>query len=226
LNVKSEFESSRTEKVAVIINNNRKYLIIAAVAILVILAAIGAVEYMSRQKAEKSLMAAEVIQEKLKDYMSAADEDKGTIKEELKGLIDSAKTDYPHLYAHMRALDAEAELYADSKDWDSAADSYTAVAEQFPKSYLAPVALMNAAAMKEQNGDLQAAFDLFEKVVTQYKTVSPDIPEALFNLGRLSEGLGNKEKAQEYYSRISDEYSSSSWNNLAKSRIIAIKAGN
>jgi len=226
LNVKNELESSRTEKVAVIISKNRKYLIMAAVAFVVILGVIGALEYMSRMKADKSVMAAEIIEEKLMDYMTAADDDKGALKEELTGLIDSAKSDFSGLYANLRALNAEAQILADEKDWDKAAEAFTAIADKFPKSYIAPVALLNASAMKEESGDQASALMLLERVVNDYKEISPDIPEALFNMGRLNEGLGDNDKAQEYYNRIGEEYSSSSWNNLAKSRIIAIKAGN
>jgi len=226
LNVKSEFESTRTEKVAAAISNNKKYLIVAGIALIAVLAAIGALEYMNRQKADKSVLAAEQIDEKLMDYMTAADEDKAALKEDLTGLIDSAKSDYAHLYAHLRALDAESQILADEEEWGKAADSFLAIADEFPKSYMASVSLLNASAMMEQNGDAQGALAPLERVVNDYKTVSPDVPEALFSLGRLNEGLGQSDKALEYYGRIGDEYSSSSWNNLAKSRIIAIKAGN
>jgi tetratricopeptide (TPR) repeat protein len=170
------------------------------------------------------VLAAEVIESKLNVYLTAADEDKAVVKEELSSLIEAAGNDYKGLYAHMRALNAEAQVLAEEGDWTGAAASYIAIADNFPDSYMAPVSLLNASAMEEESGDIETALTLLERVIAEYKDLSADIPEALFNMGRLNEGLGDPVKAQEYYNRISDDYSSSSWTNLAKSRIIALNA--
>ncbi|QEN07568.1 tetratricopeptide repeat protein [Oceanispirochaeta crateris] len=225
MNVKSNTESTLTEKVSILIRDHRKYLIIASVFFVLILVAIGAVEYRSNKKAEKSVQAAEQIESVLQDYLGAAEEDKAELKDELTALIADSKTNYKNLYAHMRGLYAEAQILADSEDWAGSAAAYKALADNFATSYIAPVALINAAAMEEEAGDIEEAISLLERTIADYKDVSAAIPEVLFNLGRLSEGLGDGSKAEEYYNRISEEYGSSNWNNLAKSRIIAIKYG-
>lgn len=225
MNAKNEIELTRTEKIAILLKDNKKYLVIAAAAVVLILAGIGAVEYMGNQKVEKSVIAAEDIDQMLQDYLVAAEEDKSALKDELLSLTEAVKADYNGLYAHMRALRAEAELHAQAEEWTMASESYLAIADNFSESYIAGVALLNAATMQEEAGDPSNAVEILNRMVEEYKDVSADIPEALFNLGRLTEGLGDSAKAQEYYNRISEEYSSSSWTNLAKSRIIALKSG-
>jgi predicted negative regulator of RcsB-dependent stress response len=225
LNIEKETEMTGAEKTAILLKDNKKYFVMAGIAFMLVLAAIGVVEYMGSQKEEKSILMAEDIDSGLQDFMSAAEDDKAAEKEDLMVLIEKAKSDYSGLYAEMRALNTEALIFADEEKWSDAAAGFTAVADNFADSYLAPVALINASAMKEEEGDNSAASALLERVMAEYKDVSADIPEVLFNLGRLSESMSETQKALEYYDMINNDYSSSSWTNLAKSRIIALKAG-
>ncbi len=220
-----ETEMTGAEKFALALKSHSKKFIAAAVAVVVILAAVGVNEYFGNQKNEQSVVAAEDVEEALVSYLTAAEDEKEAARETLSGLIDSAKKDYSGLYAEMKALSAEARMLADEEKWNDAAAAYTALADGFSDSFAAPVALLNAAAMKEEAGEADAAMALYSRVVDEFAEVSPDVPEALFNLGRLSEATGDSDKAREYYESIGSDYSSSSWTNLAKSRIIAIKAG-
>lgn len=225
MNIEKETKLTVAEKAAVLLKENKKYFIMAGVAFVLILAVVGVLEYTSSQKEEKSILMAEDIDSGLMDYLTAAEDDKSAEKEALLVIINKAKAEYPGLYAEMRALNTEALIFADEENWSDAAAGFTAVAESFADSYLAPVALINASAMKEEEGDNAAATALLEKVLADYKDISADIPEVLFNLGRLSESMSETQKAIEYYDMINNDYSSSSWTNLAKSRIIALKAG-
>ncbi|MDC7232324.1 MAG: tetratricopeptide repeat protein [Spirochaetales bacterium] len=225
MNTVKETEMTSAEKAAMTLKNNKKYFVMAGIALLLILAAIGTVEYFGNQKEERSVVLAEDIDAEYQDYMTAAEDDKAAVKENLMTLIDEAKADYSGLYAEMRALNTEALLYADEEKWSDAAALFTALADGFSDSYIAPVSLINAAAMKEEEGDAEASAALLQRVLAEYKDVSADIPEVIFNLGRLSESMADSQKAIEYYEMISSDYSSSSWTNLAKSRIIALKAG-
>ena len=220
-----ETEKTGAEKFALVLKTHSMKFIAAAIAVVLILVAIGVTEYFSNQKQEQSIIAAEDIEDAFIKYMTAAEDDKAAAKDNLTALISSAKQDYSGLYAEMKALSTEARMLADEESWNDAAAAYTALADGFSDSYVAPVALLNAAAMKEEAGEDDAAVKLYARVVDEFKDVSPDVPEALFNLGRLSEKSGQNDKAREYYESIGSDYSSSSWTNLAKSRIIAIKAG-
>jgi len=225
LSVEKETEMTGAEKAAKMLKVNKKYFVMAGIALVLILVAIGASEFFGSQKEEKSILAAEDIESELQDYLAAAEDDKAAVKEEIMVLVEKAKADYPGLYAEMRALNTESLILADEEKWSDAAAGFTAVADSFSESYLAPVALINASAMKEEEGDNAAASALLERVLAEYKDVSADIPEVLFNLGRLSESMSETQNAMDYYDQISSDYSSSSWTNLAKSRIIALKAG-
>lgn len=215
---------SSAEKFAVLLKNNKKYFILAAVIVVLLLAGLGVFEYFQSQKEEASVALSEEIQTAYVEYATAAEEDKAAAEESLMALIAQARDEYAGFYAEMRALNIEAGVYAASEKYAEAAAAYTALADKFSDSYIAATSLINASAMKEEEGDSAAAAALLERVLADYKDVSADIPEVLFNLGRLSEG-SDSEKAMSYYEQISSEYSSSSWTNLAKSRIIALKAG-
>ena len=86
------------------------------------------------------------------------------------------------------------------------------------------MALFNAASIADQSGDTEKALALYESIMDKFDEVSTDIPETLFNIGRLNEELGNADNAVVSYQKILDDYNSSSWTNIAKSRIISINA--
>ena len=92
----------------------------------------------------------------------------------------------------------------------------------FPKSYLAPVSLINAAGAYEMAGDLDKASECYKTVFENYKESSVAAPEVCFNLGRLSEAKGDKTSALEYYNTILSDYSESDWVNAANNRIISL----
>lgn len=225
MNIEKEREMTAAEKAALMLKDNKKYFVMAGIALILILVAIGTVEFFSSQKEEKSILMAEDIDSAYQEYRIAAEDDKAGLKDNLVALIEEAKNDYPGLYAELRALSTESLLLADEEKWSDAAQGFIAIADNFSDSYIAPVALINASAMREEEGNTEAAAQLLERVLADYKDVSADIPEVLFNLGRLSEMMSDTQKAVDYYDQINNDYSSSSWTNIAKSRIIALKAG-
>ncbi len=224
MSIKNENDKSSAEKFAVLLKDKKKYFILAGVVAIILLAGVGVVEYFQRQKEDASVVLSEEIQKAFSSYIGAAEDDKASAEESLTALIAEAKSDFPGMYAELRALNTEALVYSSKEEYTEAAAAYTAIADQFSDSYIAAVSLINASAMMEEAGDNSAAVSLLERVLSEYKEISADIPEVLFNLGRLSES-SDSEKAMAYYEQVSSEYSSSSWTNLAKSRIIALKAG-
>ena len=224
MSIKNENDKSSAEKFAVLLKDKKKYFILAGVVVIILLAGVGVVEYFQRQKEDASVVLSEEIQKAFSSYIGAAEDDKASAEESLTALIAEAKSDFPGMYAELRALNTEALVYSSKEEYTEAAAAYTAIADQFSDSYIAAVSLINASAMMEEAGDNSAAVSLLERVLSEYKEISADIPEVLFNLGRLSES-SDSEKAMAYYEQVSSEYSSSSWTNLAKSRIIALKAG-
>ena len=224
MNTHSETGKTRAEKVAEILKANSKKLIALSVTLLLVLVLIGFYETISSKKAEKALLHAEQIEDVYKQWITSAEADQDTVSEELSALIAEALSDFDGSYAALRAYYTKGLLNAEEEKWDDSIAAFLAVTEQFPSSYLAPVALFNAASIADQSGDTEKALSLYESIIEKFSDSSTDIPETLFNIGRLNEELGNADNAVVSYQRILDDYNSSSWTNIAKSRIISINA--
>jgi tetratricopeptide (TPR) repeat protein len=123
-----------------------------------------------------------------------------------------------------------AAYFYDKEDFTKAFDNYTLAYTNFPNDYAASVYMFNAAMAQEEIGDADKAIEILEEIVSQFKSndidvadFSADVPEALFNLGRLYEAQGNLEKAVEKYEILVAEYQSYNLSNLAKTRLLTLK---
>jgi tetratricopeptide (TPR) repeat protein len=173
---------------------------------------------------EKATTLAESIQTEYSNWQSASDTKKqAEIEKQINTQIDTILKDYPGTYAAQRALFVRADLAYEKKDWKNAESTYEQLATKYPDSYLAAVSLVNAAASAEENGDPKKAIELNKRVL-ELKGLVPEIPRAIFSLGRLYEGQGDFKQADTYYNKLVDSYPSSGWTNLARDRIIYLAA--
>lgn len=142
---------------------------------------------------------------------------------DLRGRLAYILDTYPRLYASQRALFIQGRLSYQIELWDDARASFVELADRFPKSYLAPIALASASTAMERAENPKAAIILLERVVDEYSTLFPEIPAILFSLGRLNEQIEENEAAIAYYEMLLDEHPASGWTNLAQNRIIDLK---
>ena len=98
-----------------------------------------------------------------------------------------------------------------------------AIYEHFPKTYLAPIALQNAAVAAEERGAPDAAIAHYQAVVEKYTGKTVGIPHALFSIGRLSEASKDYAAAIASYEKLLSLYADDDWTKLAKDRIIILK---
>jgi tetratricopeptide (TPR) repeat protein len=147
---------------------------------------------------------------------------KETIQKDLLGRLDALAARPGGLYGSQRALMIRADLRFELGSWDEAAADYRELARRFPTSYLAPIALFNAAACLEEKTDREGAVKLYTDIVTRWKQMSV-APRALFALGRLAEDAGTWDEAKSRYEQLDAEWPSSGWTQLAKNRLIALK---
>ncbi|MDR2501115.1 MAG: tetratricopeptide repeat protein [Treponema sp.] len=144
-------------------------------------------------------------------------------------------------YSGARAYSIIASLHRDQKNWAEAENAWIAAAAKAPKTYLAPVALFNAAAAAEETGNLENALAHYQKALG-YADRFPAAARTQFSIGRILEAQGNREAALEAYRKVQgfeealeayrqgQEFQGSwalagSWTNLAHSRIIALTGG-
>jgi tetratricopeptide (TPR) repeat protein len=138
--------------------------------------------------------------------------------ERLGKLIDQ----YPRHYGGQRGLFLRAELNYGKKAWDAALNDYESLAARFPKGYLAPISLFNAAICYEEKGDKDTAQKLYTRAYGDYKD-STVAARAIFNAGRIDEEKGAWADAQKIYEQMDSLYSQSVWTKLAKNRIVELK---
>ncbi len=163
----------------------------------------------------------ESIQDEYSSYMSMTDttkkaELKKKIMKNLGLIIKKGSKTYPL----ERALFIEGNIFYANSEWVKSSESFDKLAKLFPKSYLAAVALLNASAAYEENKDIDKAIERYQQVVDNYSKVSPDIPNALFSIGRLYEEKKDIKAARKSYNSLIDRFPGSNWTKLARSRII------
>ncbi len=170
---------------------------------------------------ETSTARVERIEQDFESWLSAddsepEDERAQDILQRLNEIIDK----YPSLYAAQRALYVRGRYYYETEQWNEASESFVELADRFPRSYLASISLINAAIAMEEADNFVNAVSYYERTIDEYAEETPEIPAVLFSLGRVHEQMDQPESARTHYERILDEHPSSSWTNLAQTRII------
>ena len=107
------------------------------------------------------------------------------------------------------------------KKYAESADFWKAAAEKAKKSYIAPLCYFNLAVCYEEAGKTDDAAANYKLAADNKDFVVRT--HALFSYARVMESKGDYEAASAVYNELIDNYADSSWANLAKSRIIALK---
>lgn len=105
------------------------------------------------------------------------------------------------------AINERAKELKEAEQFDKATSELLRLAEEFPKSDLAPGALFNAGAIYESGEKINKAVEVYERVVKEYPK-SLQAPEALFVMGAIFEARADFDKAASYFARMgsNDEY--------------------
>lgn len=142
--------------------------------------------------------------------------------DELRERSTEIASEYRGTYGAQRALKVLGDLEWEVGSFEAARSAWVSLADSFDESYLAPIALMNAAAAAEQMGEAADAAALYLRVTESQAVGNAETPRAIFNLGRLAEEAGDAARALEWYNRLVDEQPASTWTNLARNRIILL----
>ena len=173
---------------------------------------------------------AAAMSEKLQDHYTEwaeLSEEEGDKKEELKQIILDTSEEiietFPNSFAAQRGLLVAGEIMFSEESWDKSAEYFMRLAEGYPESYLAPVALAAAAAVYENAGMTDEALGAAETIVKSYADDSVEAPHAFFTVGRLREKIGDIPGALEVYRDLVGKFPESSWTKLAQDRIIVLE---
>ena len=130
---------------------------------------------------------------------------------------------YPRQYGGQRGLFLRADLNYAKKAWDAALKDYETLAARFPKSYLAPVSLFNAARLRRGKGRHGRGAEAVRAGLHQPTRTRRWRPARIFNAGRIDEAKGAWADAQKKYEQMDSLYSQSVWTKLAKNRLVELK---
>lgn len=225
--IKPDTEEKKTfvQKLADFITKNKVVFIAVVGSILGILVLFGAYSLIASSVSNKSLRAMEEVRTKIASWNNEADEAKKTeIETAIVADLDVVIKKWPRSFSAQQALYTKAGLFAMKKDWENAEKTNLAAANLLPKTYLAPLALENAAVAAEERGQGDVAFTYYQKLVDTYKEDTPNLAHAYFSLGRLLESKSDWKGALANYEKLLSSFSSSAWTLLAKDRVVYLKA--
>lgn len=218
----SQQKEPAMDKLARFLTRHRVPILVIVAAILVGVVVLIAVLSVQNAREEAALIAVEELQTELDDWVRLGDDDRAARYPALAGAASAIIDGYPRTYAAARARIIDARALANLDRWAEAATRYAEVAEQRPRSYLAPVSLMDAAVAAENSGDTERALELLGRIVERYGGESSMVPRALFSIGRIHEQRDEIADAAAAYRRLISSYPAGSWTSLARNRIISL----
>ncbi|OJF77614.1 MAG: hypothetical protein BKP49_01145 [Treponema sp. CETP13] len=121
-----------------------------------------------------------------------------------------------------RAYMFAADIDFANKNWEYSKESWLNAAKASESAYTAPICYYNAAVCSEEVGNIDDAIAYYTIAVG--KESFSLAPRAYFNIGRIEEQRGGFEAAEKAYNTLVDNYAGNEWANLAKSRLLTLKA--
>jgi TolA-binding protein len=204
----------------------QRYRLLFIIILVVVVAGIltfAIVSEVIKNRTAESTYQIEQVQQDYREWVASDEEQtKQELQESILADCDRIIKKYSKLYAAQRALFIKGSLFFKQEQWDRSIDNFTTLANTFPESYLAPIALVNSSVALEESGKVEEAIELYNTILDSYRESFPGIPQVLFSLGRLNEKIEDFEAAQAAYEELEDNFSSSNWTKLARNRIIKL----
>jgi len=212
---------SRKERLNLVLARSWKFIVVLLLLAFLALTGILIAEYLNQKNLSESAKLSEDISDAYNEWIQDPSDTRDTSA--VDELIDQAIEDFPKQFASQRAYFTRGLMALENEEWEEAAAAFMKLGDTWPESYLAPVSLFNAAAAQEELGDIETAKTIWTRLVDEYEGASPDIPEVLFNLGRLADMNEEHEEALARYRDIVSRFPQSRWTNIAKSRILVLE---
>ena len=216
----------RTQLRVAVSNFLQKYrTLLLAVVILGVLVIVGLAIWGQVDSATKTSFAAK-IEKSQDDYNSWFTEADATKKAALATILESELAEIeksaPLGYGLSKAWFIHGNYWANQKKWTEAAAAYHTVFEKDASSYLAPIALVNAAVSHEELGNADAALKVYEEFEKAFATDVILAPQVFFTQGRLFESLQKNAEAVAAYKKLLEKFPESGWTKLGRDRILLL----
>jgi len=227
LTTQSKDELDLNEKIGELIQRNRMKLLVGLVAIVLVIAGFIIVNVAREKSLTNALSKVDSLNhryENLKASIVSEEEMSVYQLSELAVLLaDITEFEIKNSgFPAARAYSISANIYTDQKNWVLAEEKWVKAAEAAPKSYLAPIAIFNAAVAAEEQNSIEAAIAHYTKAAG-YGESFPSAARAQFSVGRLEEIRNNKDSAIAAYRNLLAKWPDEPiWPNLAQNRLIIL----
>ena len=202
-------EEKMIGKVSSFYEKNRKLIIIVTLVVIVaIIAAIVGIGVSNSVKNNAQIKIAS-LEQRYGELILEENPDYSSLITDLDSMVKGSS--YPSVKAaYLLGL-----VYYEQKNYASSQSYFEKVYEMNSKVYLAPVALVNAAACAEDQGNTAKALELYNQVSSDYPE-SGVAAKAAFNAARINLLQGNIQLAQASFAQLASSYPNSEYGKLAK----------
>jgi tetratricopeptide (TPR) repeat protein len=223
----SKDELTLSEKIGEFIQRNRTRLLAGLCAIVLVIAGFIIVSVVREKNLSNALSKLDALSRRYNDLsasISTEEEMSASQLSELAVLIaDIAEFENKNSgFPAARAYSISASIYMDQKKWEQAEEKWLKAAEAAPKTYLAPIAIYNAAVAAEGRNNIETAIAYYTRAAG-FRESFPSAVRAQFSIGRLEESRNNKDSAiAAYRSLLSNWPNDPVWPNLAQNRLLIL----
>jgi len=221
------FSEKINERIGDLIQKNRIQLLAALAAVVLVIVAFVVLSVVREKIQSNALSKVDSLNrryEAIKESLSG--EGDMEISQQLElGILLSELTEFENKnsgFAAARAYSINASISMDQKNWETAEEKWLKAAEAAPKSYLAPIAVYNAAVAAEERGRIEQAIAHYSRAAG-YGDSFPAAARAQFSVGRLEESRNNRDSAIEAYRNLLAKWPNEPvWPNLAQNRLLVL----
>lgn len=216
----------RTQLKISISNFLQKYrVVLVATVATVVLVVVGLAIWGQIDSSSKVTFAGK-IEKSQADYSVWEAETDATKKAELGKALEAELADIqasaPVGYGLSKAWFVQGNYWAAQKKWTEASKAYHTVFDKEPSSYLAPIALVNAAVSLEEAGDNAGALGLYTAFDKAFAGNVLLAPQVFFTEGRLFEAEKKVPEALAAYKKLLEKFPESNWTKLGRDRILVL----
>jgi tetratricopeptide (TPR) repeat protein len=225
--IQNKDELTFSEKIGDLIQKNRTRLLAGLGAVVLIIAGFIIVSVVREKSLSNALSKIDSLNRKyesLRASISGEEEMSVSQLSELAGLMVQITEFENHNsgFAAARAYSINANINMDQKNWIVAEEKWVKAADAAPKSYLAPIAIYNAAVAAEEQENIEKAIAHYTRAAG-YGDSFPASARAQFSVGRLEESRGNRDSAIAAYRNLLAKWPDDAvWPNLAQNRLLIL----
>jgi tetratricopeptide (TPR) repeat protein len=224
---KSKDELTFNEKIGELIQKNRMRLLFGLGAIVLIIAGFIIVSVVREKSLTNALSKVDALNRRYEDLRASilGEEEMSVSQLSVLSVLMAEITEFESNnsgFAAARAYTISASINMDQKKWEAAELKWLKAAEAAPKSYLAPIAIYNAAVAAEEQENIETAIAHYSRAAG-YGDSFPSAARAQFSVGRLEESRSNKDSAIAAYRNLLARWPNEPvWPSLAQNRLLIL----